>query len=252
MKRFALAAETSSAPTSHVGSYGLHGTASTANRRALREAGEPCATIAPIHYEPGYAYPLIVWLHSTASSERELRQVMPHLSMRNYVGVAPRGSSPSVHHQNKYSWRQTHDDIDRAEATVAECIALASRRYHLHADRVFLAGCGNGGTMALRLAWNDPCRFAGVVSINGPLPTGWRPLNRVKEARRLPCLLASSSTNRSYPAEQVCRDLRLLHAAGCTVALRQYPGGDDLTSGMLADMNRWLMDLVCGNAETDS
>jgi hypothetical protein len=38
-----------------------------------------------------------------------------------------------------------------------------------------------------------------------------------------------------------------MHAAGCTVALRQYPGGDDLTTGMLSDLNHWLMELVCGS-----
>jgi hypothetical protein len=41
--------------------------------------------------------------------------------------------------------------------------------------------------------------------------------------------------------------LRLLHSAGCTVALRQYPGCDEVTTDMLADMDRWLMDLVCGS-----
>ena len=34
-------------------------------------------------------------------------------------------------------------------------------------------------------------------------------------------------------------------AAGCTVALRQYPCGDDLTTTMLADLNRWIMEVVC-------
>jgi phospholipase/carboxylesterase len=85
-----------------------------------------------------------------------------------------------------------------------------------------------------------------VVAINGPLPTGWQPLRRVNDARRVPCLLAASRENRAYPDEQMCRDLRLLHAAGCTVALRQYPGAEHLTSNMLADMNRWLMEIVCG------
>jgi phospholipase/carboxylesterase len=62
----------------------------------------------------------------------------------------------------------------------------------------------------------------------------------------VPCLLAASRENRAYPDQQMCSDLRLLHAAGCTVALRQYPGAEDLTSNMLADMNRWLMEIVCG------
>jgi hypothetical protein len=29
--------------------------------------------------------------------------------------------------------------------------------------------------------------------------------------------------------------------------LRQYPGGDDLTSNKLSDLDRWLMELVCGS-----
>jgi hypothetical protein len=30
------------------------------------------------------------------------------------------------------------------------------------------------------------------------------------------------------------------------VALRQYPGDDNLTTKMLLDLNHWLMELVCG------
>jgi phospholipase/carboxylesterase len=192
-----------------------------------------------------------VWLHSSASSERELRHVMPLVSMRNYVAVAPRALSPS-RQGNRYSWRQSGDDIEAAETRVADCITNVSRRYNIHPGKILLAGCGGGGTMAIRLAWNDPGRFAGVVAINGPLPTRWQPLRRVNEARRVPCLLAASRENRTYPDEQMCSDLRLLHAAGCTVALRQYPGADDLTSNMLADMNRWFMEIVCGASRRDS
>ena len=162
-------------------------------------AREPCATFAPIHYEPGYAYPLIVWLHSTASCERELRHVMPLVSMRNYVAIAPRALSPSSGHRNKYSWRQTGDDIEAAETRVADCIAAASRRYQHSSVE------GLPGRMWQR--WHDGTspgversgRFAGVVAINGPLPTRWQPLRRVNEARRVPCLLAASRENRAYP-----------------------------------------------------
>ena len=47
------------------------------------------ATFGPQHYEPQYAYPLIVWLHGRGDDERQLLRVMPHVSMRNYVAVAP-------------------------------------------------------------------------------------------------------------------------------------------------------------------
>ena len=101
--------------------------------------------------------------------------------------------------------------------------------------------------MALRTAWSEPKKFAGVVAINGPLPSRLSPMRRVNEIRHVPCLLTTSRDSRAYPADQVCQDLRLLHSAGCVVSLRQYPGGDGLTSGMLSDLNRWVMDLVCGS-----
>jgi len=211
----------------------------------------PLATFTPIHYEANYAYPLVVWLHGSASNEHELRQVMPLLSMRNYVAVAPRGTWEDPRYSGRYNWRQTSDDIDTAETHITHCLEIVQQRFHIHTSRVFLVGHESGGTMALRLAWNAPQNYAGVVAINGPLPAQLRPFRHINELRRVPCLLATSRDSCRYPASRVCRDLRLLHAAGCTVALRQYPGGDGLTTKMLSDLDCWLMELVCGAKRKD-
>ena len=48
-----------------------------------------------------------------------------------------------------------------------------------------------------------------------------------------------------YAPQQVASDLRLLHAAGMSLTLRQYPCRDELTTGMLGDLNRWLMGQIC-------
>jgi len=246
MNRIALATEHSISIPSHAEKNHPPERIAIARRSLERDFDLPYATFAPIHYEEHYAYPLVVWLHDSASNEQELRQVMPLVSMRNYVAIAPRGTCQDARHRGHFSWRQTGDAIEAAQSQIAECIAVARRRFNIHAQRIFLVGRGSGGTMALRTAWSDPDKFAGVVAINGPLPTRLSPLRRVKELRDVPCLLTTSRNSQVYPADHVCRDLRLLHVAGCTVALRQYPGGDDLTSNMLSDLDRWLMDLVCG------
>jgi phospholipase/carboxylesterase len=252
MNRIAPADPTPSFTASPDASNELTGsTTSFAARRSLRDERSPFATFEPIHYERGYAYPLVVWLHGAAGSERELRQVMPRVSMRNYVAIAPRGCSPDRRHKHRYDWQQTDSTIVAAETLVVRCLEVATRQFNVHPRRIFLAGCGTGGTMAVRLAWNDPARFAGVVSINGPLPDSLQPLRRINLLRRVPCLLATSRDSRLYPQTRVCSDLRLLHSAGCTVALRQYPGADELTREMLSDMDRWLMELVCGQ-QSDS
>ena len=233
------------------GSYSLASPSSSTWRdrdALLRVPGDDCvaphATFAPMHYEPGYAYPLVVWMHGAADNERQLGRVMPLVSMRNYVAMGPRGTTCDRAGRGAYGWRQSSDEIELAEARVLEGIEIAEDRFHIHADRVFLAGFGCGGTMAVRVAWNNPSRFAGVASIGGPLPAQNCPLRHVNALRQLPCFLATSRRSCAYSESAVCHDLRLLHAVGCTVDLRQYPCGDELTTHMLADLDRWMMGVV--------
>jgi phospholipase/carboxylesterase len=247
MNRIELPTQSISASSSLTGSDHSLDIATLGSRRLVHDGLAPHATFLPMHYEPGYAYPLVVWLHGSPGNEQELRQVMPLVSMRNYVGVAPRATVAERRMTNSYSWRQSPGDIEEAEARIEECVNMAQQRYNIHNDRIFLVGHGTGGTMALRVAWNNPAKYAGVATFGGPLPWHLRPFRCVKQIRRLPCLLAMSRHSRDYPDERVCGDLRLLHSAGCTVALRQYPGSDELTTNMLSDLDRWLMEFVCGS-----
>lgn len=204
----------------------------------------------PLHYEKNYGYPLLVWLHGPTGTEFEINQVMPHISMRNYVGVAPRG--PVKHHLTQpngdptYTWDQQERNTERALEDVMHCIAEAKRRFHIAKDRVFLVGNGVGGTMALRIGLSSPQDFAGVASIGGGLPNSRSPLSEIQYARTLPILIAQCRDSAVYSTDAACTDLRLLHAAGIAVALRQYPCDQEVTTKMLSDLNAWAMEKVSG------
>jgi phospholipase/carboxylesterase len=116
-------------------------------------------------------------------------------------------------------------------------------------SRVFLAGFDAGGTMAFRVAMNYPDRFAGVLSICGAFPSGHRPFGRLTQARRLPMFLAVGRDSREYPPFRACADLRLLHAAGMSITLRQYPCAQELTQQMLRDVDRWIMEQIAPPAD---
>ena len=215
--------------------------------RPIRQAVEtPLATFLPTSYEPGYSYPLVIWLHETGHNERHLTQVMQYLSTQNYVSIAPRGPSECSAVKRGFRWGQRPQCIAAADDAVNEAVEFAKEQFSIHSQRVFLVGHGSGGTMALRLALQYPERFAGVASLAGPMPRSHSPLKAINKLRQLPIFLAAAREYPAYPEARVCRDLRLLHSAGCSVALRQYPGDDDLTTCMLADVNRWLMGQVCG------
>jgi phospholipase/carboxylesterase len=222
--------------------------ATRAPRPALRNivpSGAPYSILAPQHYEPNYAYPLIVWLHGFGGSEQELKRIMPLVSLRNYVSVAVRGPADTG---DGYDWPQTPDAIETTEQRASDALALARSRFNIHRDRIFLAGYQTGGTMAIRLALRTPDRFAGAASLAGPFPNGHAPLVNITQARRSTLLIAHCRDSLTYPIDQVCHELALFHAAGMSVTLRQYPCDDDLTTLMLHDLDVWLMDQVTGGA----
>lgn len=210
-------------------------------------AGEATARFTPLHYEAGYRYPLLIWLHGAADNEGQLRRVMPFVSLRNYVAIAPRGtrvSEPAMQGRELYFWGATGDDFSLAVERVFAALEMARSYYNVHNQRVFLAGFGCGGTMALRIGLTYPESFAGLLSLEGSLPRVGRPFARLKATRQLPIFLTSGRQSKDYAAEQVCHDLRLLNSAGLDVSYRQYPCGHDLSTTMLSDMDRWMMERV--------
>jgi predicted esterase len=189
----------------------------------------------------------VVWLHGSHNNELQLKQIMPLVSLRNYVGAAPRGTAASQQDDGagiRFCWRGDDCGVHEAEDQLWECLAGAQRRFNIAAERIFLAGLECGGTMALRLALRNPGQFAGALSFGGAFPSGHSPLARLHAARLLPLFLATNLDSLRYPQEKVCQHLRLFHSAGLSVMLRQYPGPDELTDLMLADMDRWIMDRI--------
>ncbi|HLA84365.1 MAG TPA: alpha/beta hydrolase-fold protein [Thermoguttaceae bacterium] len=212
----------------------------------------PHTLFAPQHYETHYAYPLIVWLHGPADDERQLLRIMPLVSMRNYVAVAPRGTvddAPGKSGDRQPAWTASGDRLARIEQRVFDSIGIAWRKYHVSPRRVFVAGFDTGGTMAFHLALNYPQHFAGVLSLGGAFPRGQKPFRRLDQSRHVGVFLAAGRDSASYTPNRVCDDLRLLHSAGMSITLRQYPCGHELCPQMLQDMDRWVIEQITNEAE---
>ncbi|SIO46227.1 phospholipase/carboxylesterase [Singulisphaera sp. GP187] len=226
----------------------------------------------PQRYEPNYPYPLLVLLHSRGGDEQQMVRSMPALSWRNYVGLSLRGPEPAIKRGRAegYSWgsefarpdrrvprpcssfteadvvRQrliegTPDAIDSLEDGLFSSIRQTRRALHVHSERIFLVGCGEGAAVAYRIALSYPERFAGVVAINGWLPGGFRPLARLKACRDLRILVVHGEWNARVPVQSARRDVRVLRAGGLRVAFQSYPCAHRLTSPMLSDVDTWLI-----------
>ena len=207
----------------------------------------PHTLFSPMHYEPGYAYPLIVWLHGkSTAAERQLMKIMPIVSMRNYVAVAPRGIECVDARQTtrQFGWPTTEAGISLAQQRVFDSLGIASQKCRIAKRRVFLAGFDDGGTMAFRIAMQFPQYFAGVVSLGGAFPQGRMPLRQLDAVRQLPCLMCVGRDSPVFPPSEAARQMTLFHTAGMSVTVRQYPCRQELSTNMLEDLNRWIMERV--------
>ena len=166
------------------------------------------------------------------------------VSMRNYVSVGPRGprgnangtASPGP---NKWGRGVGHPEHVRVPGTGGRQIQ------HCRPPGVF--GRTHGGRDDGVSDWTAVAASVRRRPLAGWTVSQWQLApGPFQPARQLPLFIAQGRESEQYPVERTCDELRLFHAAGMHVTLRQYPWGDELNPQMLHDMNVWIMEQVTG------
>jgi phospholipase/carboxylesterase len=189
----------------------------------------------PCHYEPGYEYPLIVWL---TANQQELGQWFPAISERNYVAVAASPVPPAMARRRAAGLRSF--DLSAATAAVDAAIEDAADEFTIHPERIFVAGTGDLGALALSI-WMSPGRpFAGAIAVDVeeyPLSLA---LREFRELNGRQALLAKSDESGSPRSMLEFADLLVAAQARAMTTCSMTPGGS------AAGINRWLMQIVTG------
>lgn len=204
----------------------------------------PVKTFLPTGYEPGYAYPLVVFFHGHGGNEDQIIRLAPRLSRRNFICISVRGSKViDMHPDGKfgYAWGAEEGLDVSLEDYVLQAVDLTSQNYNIHPRRIYLAGVCQGATLAYRLGLSYPEKFAGVISLNGAMPRWRRPLFRLPEMRQLQVFIGHGIANSVVPLSLAQQHYRLLYSAGLTVDFHSYPTTNRLHSDMLRDLNRWII-----------
>jgi phospholipase/carboxylesterase len=206
----------------------------------------PVRTFLPTGYEPNYAYPLLVFFHGHAGCEEQTLRLAPRLSRRNYICIGLRGPQEVPHDDGRprFSWGLDGRCDPLVEDYVFEAVEQTRRNYHVHSERIYLAGVCEGAALAYRLGLLFPERIAGVISLNGAMPREGCPLFRLPEVRQLRAFIGHGIANSLVPLSSARRDFRLLYTAGLAVSLKTYPTTHRLHPDMLRDINRWIMEAI--------
>lgn len=204
----------------------------------------PHAVHIPMGYEPKYAYPLIVWLQPTGFPEPNLQQIMPVLSERNYIGMtarlrfsigdlnqalhlAPEGQAGSV---VPWNWLE---DLKRD-------VLQVRRSYHVHSERIYLAGVGKSALAAIQLLLERPEWLAGAIALDPDLeemPFRMHRFGALTGKRLL--------TTAVMKSDKLAHLQRLCFTAGMHVAHRSYSTEHSIHRRVLRDIDHWIMAEVC-------
>jgi predicted esterase len=118
---------------------------------------QPYGIRVPAGYDPkgGKRYPLIVYLHGSASDETNLAGV-DYLGNGDFIELAPRGRGPS----NAFTRDHAQEDIE-------EAIAAVIQSYPIDETRIILAGFSMGGYGVYRTFYEHPARYKALAIFSG-------------------------------------------------------------------------------------
>jgi predicted esterase len=128
-----------------------------AHRSKIDGTLQPYLAYLPDGYDPKKKYPLMVFLHGSASDEMNL-EGWSSLIPDGFVAVGPLGRGKS----NGYARDHAQDDI-------AEVIEAAEADYAIDSSRILLAGFSMGGYGVYRTCFETPGRYRALaVFCGGP------------------------------------------------------------------------------------
>ena len=127
----------------------------------------PVSIFVPERYEENYAYPLLVWFHDAGCHEGQVESVMTAISRQNYCGLGVQGNQP-LPGGNSFGWDP--ELLEYGTTSLRDLLSVTIRRlrqaFHIHSERIFLAGSGSGADIALQQLALMPQWYAGAILIS--------------------------------------------------------------------------------------
>ena len=217
--------------------------AGSLSNEAVADSDWPVAIFVPQRYEECYAYPLIIWLHSDDTDEDQLEDVMEAISPQNYVGLSLRANQ---HNTLSGGYRWNLDAAQFGSVPLPELLHATTcrlrRAFHIHSERIFLAGSGSGADSALQLLVHRPDWFAGAILLDPMGKPESLQAERLTGLRGKPVLQTQSKQASNEQLARNIETVRLMRAAGTRMQLELTDGNIDPTSKDVRFLDHWIME----------
>ena len=198
----------------------------------------------PHNYEPNYPYPLVVWLHDSEWTARELLDLVPRISPQNFLGLSIEGlTSSNRFASGPMSPPNCLDPLDGLIETLKDVAGQMRREFHVHSERIYLAGFGDQASVALRMLARRPEWFAGALAF-GLRSSKLDPITNYDDLRGKRVFLSAGIRDACVSLPDHIAVGRLLRSAGVDAVLRSYDSGEEPSPKLLNDINHWLMNSI--------
>lgn len=208
---------------------------------ASQTHGFPVQWCLPENYEPGYAYPLIVYFHDDGGNERDLISWWPCLGRQNFLGMALRAPlTAAVPLPGRYRWSARRRPLYQSlSATISELY----KDWNIHPERITLMGEGAGALLAMKIWLRYSRSFSGAVALHPPrdwaerLHQGAQQSPAKEQLGGRLCLITESQPDATELAV-----LGQLQAAHAGIQRTCLPAGNRMLIGRF--INRWLLSAI--------
>lgn len=209
----------------------------------VAESDWPVAIFVPERYEERYAYPLIIWFHSDDTDEDQLEDVLTAISPQNYCGLALRGNQANPV-TGGYRWNA--DVAQFGSVPIRDLLHLTTcrlrRAFHIHSERIFLAGAGSGADTALQVLVQRPDWFAGAILLDPHGRPDYLQAERLTGLRGKPLLQTVSRTTTNEQLARNVETVQMLRSAGANVRIELTDRSIDPGSAEVRFLDHWIMD----------
>ena len=206
----------------------------------------------------------VIWLHGLGADGFDFVPIVAELALPRTASVRfifPHAPTRPVTINNGYVMRAWYDirgiarsaaedaqGIRESQATVAALIA-AQEASGIAANRIVIAGFSQGGAIALQTALRYPSALAGVMALSTYLPLQATLAQEAAAAnRRIPILMCHGVRDPMVPAQLGEASRQSLTDLGYGVDWRTYPMEHSVCPAELADIGRWLQQVLAAAA----
>jgi predicted esterase len=193
---------------------GLRGFVRMAYLSELDDTYQPYVVWIPENFDASSKYPLLVYLHGSASTERD---IVGRSIPEGFIALGPKGRGPS----NWYSW-------DNAQTDIAEAIRAVQRNFPIDERNIILTGFSMGGYGVYRTFYETPetyraiAVFSGIPRVRFGAPEGARLIDfnepgYLEPFADTPAFIFHGKRDLNVPYEETAQFISSLENAGARV-----------------------------------